>query len=306
MSVIDSTGQYRSLCEEQEQAREAAKEAYEEALTKAQSDFDFERAAGWISDGTPQSTQRAIEARDVRISTAFNAISIIESSYKTDLAEQAMLDLIKREELETAIRRKEQDLSDTVNKKINLESQRISVLEEYLKISREDISNFRYATYCNFLVATIIEEHSRKYTTSSDDNLINLRVGDLGQERTANDMYEYLKEDFENWDEISAREANSIANSIGAPVVASWKNERGNHGHVGVVYPGYIPKGNFDEGSINLYAAGRHAPGKTTINESFGSKKIDKIKYFALKKDYEEYKNAISSLNINRMVEEIE
>jgi hypothetical protein len=82
----------------------------------------------------------------------------------------------------------------------------------------------------------------------------------------ANNMNNWLnssKGQQAGWHKVSAADAQKMANA-GHPVLASWKNNSGPHGHVAVVRPGH------DDGKVHIAQAGGTNHSDTTVNKGFG------------------------------------
>jgi len=81
----------------------------------------------------------------------------------------------------------------------------------------------------------------------------------------ANSMNNFLNKQgaAHGWRQVSPAEAQKMANE-GHPVLASWKNNKGPHGHVAVVRPGH------NDGKVHIAQAGGHNYSDTTVNKGFG------------------------------------
>src|SRR5207302_4375284 len=89
----------------------------------------------------------------------------------------------------------------------------------------------------------------------------------------ANNMNNWLNKQGaqHGWHKVSAAEAQKMANA-GHPVLASYKNNSGPHGHVAVVRPGH------NDGKTHIAQAGGHNYNDTTVNKGFGKHQPE---YFA-------------------------
>lgn len=137
------------------------------------------------------------------------------------------------------------------------------------------------ATNINNTLNRLDVEHNRKYLptgtrgTSSRVTHCNQFAQDalrgIGVPRAnvpggnANNMNRWLNNQgaAHGWHQVSAAEAQRMANS-GHPVLASYNNTSGPHGHVAVVRPGH------NDGKVHIAQAGGHNYSDTTVNKGFG------------------------------------
>src|SRR5262249_37771172 len=124
-------------------------------------------------------------------------------------------------------------------------------------------------TYCNVYVHDV---------TRSLGAAIPLSVRDgRGQTQwlNANRMQDWLRQPGNGWRSVGAAEAQRLANQ-NRPVVASWKNPTGGHGHIAVVRPGtysatYGPA---------IAHAGTTPSNNATVAQGFGRTRMSEVRYF--------------------------
>ena len=169
-------------------------------------------------------------------------------------------------------------VSDVYNRSAELYR---NVIGQFNVASNPRYSTSRGGTYCNIFVWDVTSamgaEIPHYYNASTGKPM---EYGDNGaNQMTANRMHSWLHEHGEEygWYEVSAREAQNIANQ-GRPVVtALYRN--GAHGHVQAVCPSKDGKYNEEKG-VTIAQAGRNLTSYTYISNIYNAS-LSKVSYFA-------------------------
>ena len=168
--------------------------------------------------------------------------------------------------------------SDVYNRSADLYT---SVIGQFRVETNLRYSTARGGTYCNIFVWDVTSamgaEIPHYYNAETGEPM---KRGDgAARQMTANRMYTWLHEYGEDygWYEMSAKEAQELAND-GHPVVTALYRS-GRHGHVQVVCPS--ADGEYDEKKgVTIAQAGRHLMSYTHITNIYNAS-LSKVSYFA-------------------------